>query len=580
MPIADVIARLQVEGEERFGSTMQGASRSTEQAGEGAEKASKGFGGMTKNLAVAAGGAVAIKKGFDFLKGATGNAQALAKQTAAMTRQTGMDTKAASGWVSMAKSRGIESAGLTRSFTALSRQLSSAEQGSKTAIGSFERLGVSMDDIRGKPFEQQLGAVADQFEKLPAGADKAALATKFFGRQGLELLPILNSGSAGIAEQMKELERAGLTMDESGVKKALELGKAQRQMKASMDGVKTSIGNALIPVLVIFAQRVTPIVQSVGALLAKAPALTFAVIALAGAFAAILVVAKINAVLTQFGQGLGMLQQQTFLQAAASKVAAAAQWLWNVAMSANPIMLVVLAVAALVAGVVIAYMKIGAFRDLVQAAFAAIKNAAAAAFRWIKSNWPLLLAVLAGPFGLAVGLVIKNFGKIRSAASSAKDFVVKAFQAIVSHIRGLPGEIAGVASHLFESIVNAAKALPGQVLGAIGDLGNRIKDKIMGPLSGVGSAIASLNPFGTGGLIAAQTGANLTGRRPVLVGERGPEIATMPSGTRITPLPPPMLAASQLGGGGGRPMIAQVFLDRRMIAEAMASEAADRQAAR
>jgi hypothetical protein len=54
---------------------------------------------------------------------------------------------------------------------------------------------------------------------------------------------------------------------------------------------------------------------------------------------------------------------------------------------------------------------------------------------------------------------------------------------------------------------------------------------------------------------------------------------SLPSGSRVTPLPPPSLAASQLASGGGT-VIAQVFLDRRQIAEAMAGYTAERQAAR
>lgn len=52
---------------------------------------------------------------------------------------------------------------------------------------------------------------------------------------------------------------------------------------------------------------------------------------------------------------------------AAQKAAAAAQWLLNAAMAANPIGLVVIAIAALVAGFVLAYKKSETFRNIVQA---------------------------------------------------------------------------------------------------------------------------------------------------------------------------------------------------------------------
>lgn len=60
----------------------------------------------------------------------------------------------------------------------------------------------------------------------------------------------------------------------------------------------------------------------------------------------------------------------------ASKAAAAAQRLWNLAMTANPIGLIVVAVGALVAGIIYAYQHSERFRAIVDAAWAAIKVAA------------------------------------------------------------------------------------------------------------------------------------------------------------------------------------------------------------
>lgn len=52
----------------------------------------------------------------------------------------------------------------------------------------------------------------------------------------------------------------------------------------------------------------------------------------------------------------------TWVQAIATKVATAAQWLWNAALSANPIGIVVIAIAALVGGIVYAWNKFEGFR--------------------------------------------------------------------------------------------------------------------------------------------------------------------------------------------------------------------------
>ena len=65
---------------------------------------------------------------------------------------------------------------------------------------------------------------------------------------------------------------------------------------------------------------------------------------------------------------------------AASKAWTAVQWLLNAALTANPIGLVVAAVAALVAGFVIAYKKSEAFREVIDSVWNALKTA----WEWVK----------------------------------------------------------------------------------------------------------------------------------------------------------------------------------------------------
>jgi hypothetical protein len=169
--------------------------------------------------------------------------------------------------------------------------------------------------------------------------------------------------------------------------------------------------------------------------------------------------------------------------------------------------------------------------------------------------------MLAGPFGPAAVLIIKNFDKIKQGVSNAfnaiKQAALDTVNAIINFFRQLPSAIGNFIGSLGSSIGETLK--------------NAVKSILPGPLQRL---------LGTGGIIAAQTGfVGLGGGRNVLVGERGPEMLSLPSGSRVTPLPPPSLTPTQLGQSD-RPVIAQVFLDRRMIAQALASYAAEQQAAR
>src|SRR5699024_10931511 len=69
-----------------------------------------------------------------------------------------------------------------------------------------------------------------------------------------------------------------------------------------------------------------------------------------------------------------------------TKAAAAAQWLLNAAMSANPIGLVVVAIAALVAGLVLFFTKTETGRQNWETVWGAIKSSAAAVADWFMNT--------------------------------------------------------------------------------------------------------------------------------------------------------------------------------------------------
>ena len=168
---------------------------------------------------------------------------------------------------------------------------------------------------------------------------------------------------------------------------------------------------------------------------------------------AVLNAAKIAGGWVLTGAGAVGATAKTLAYAAASGVVRAAtlawigvQWLLNAALNANPIGIAVVAIAALVGGIILAYKKSETFRNIVHAVWNGIKTAVSATVNWftqtawpaikgfftkigdvvgkvvgfIKRNWKLLLAIITGPIGLAVMLVTKNFDKIKAVATGNK----------------------------------------------------------------------------------------------------------------------------------------------------------------
>jgi phage-related protein len=199
----------------------------------------------------------------------------------------------------------------------------------------------------------------------------------------------------------------------------------------------------------------------------------------------------------------------------ASNLASVAQGIWNgvqaafnFIMAANPILLVVLAIAALVAAVVLAYKKVGWFRDFVDAswdavvaAFDMLKDAAVKVFDWIKNNWPLLLAVLTGPFGIAVKLIVDNWDTIKAGATDVWNWVKAKFDALASFFGGLGSTIGSAITVIVDWIKKPIQAATdvydaiAEKFGAVVSFLSGLVHKISGPVGDIVNAIK--NPINT-----------------------------------------------------------------------------------
>ncbi|MGG0483043.1 transglycosylase SLT domain-containing protein [Priestia aryabhattai] len=109
-------------------------------------------------------------------------------------------------------------------------------------------------------------------------------------------------------------------------------------------------------------------------------------------------------------------------------VATVAQNALNLSMMANPIGLIIAAIVGLGAAFVVAYKKSDTFRNFIDKLFSSIKVGASAVLSFLKNNWPLLLAIITGPIGLAVYAVVEHWGKIKSATISAFNSVISFFK--------------------------------------------------------------------------------------------------------------------------------------------------------
>jgi hypothetical protein len=144
----------------------------------------------------------------------------------------------------------------------------------------------------------------------------------------------------------------------------------------------------------------------------------------------------------------------------------------------------------------------------------AIKQAAVDVWDWIKKNWPLLLDILLGPIGFAVGLIITHFDTIKRAAGDAVGFIVGVWNGLFGFFAGIVNKIEGVFSGV-EAVLEAP-------FKAATDFITRIWNDTVGKLK-----LPSLPGGGVvGGALKAvglQSGGIVTSPTLALIGEHGPE---------------------------------------------------------
>lgn len=175
------------------------------------------------------------------------------------SQKIGVGVEALAGLQYGAKLANLEQAQLVQGLKFLSQNIIEAAAGVADGGSQFQRLGLTVQTATGqlKPTEQVLLEVADRFAGMADGAAKSELAVKLFGKAGIELIPFLNQGKAGIQALQDEARRLGIVMSEQDVQAASEFNDNLNRMMALAKGLTIQIGNELIPAMNSFLELIT-----------------------------------------------------------------------------------------------------------------------------------------------------------------------------------------------------------------------------------------------------------------------------------------------------------------------------------
>jgi len=202
---------------------------------------------------------------------------------------------------------------------------------------------------------------------------------------------------------------------------------------------------------------------------------------------------------------------------AATVVWTAVQWLLNAAMSANPIGIIILAVAALIAGIVLLVKNFdkvkevaGKVADAVVGFFKKVgdffKNLFTGVIDWIKTNWKAIIAFIINPFAGIFKYLYDNFEGFRNFVDNVVGAVKNFFLGLWEGIKNIFSGVGDFFSGVWDGVKNAAS----NAWGGIKNIAGKAWEGIKGGASKAGEflknnwktiAIGMVNPW-AGGLKA------------------------------------------------------------------------------
>jgi hypothetical protein len=268
-----------------------------------------------------------------------------------------------------------------------------------------------------------------------------------------------------------------------------------------MGEFKESVGAAVFPIV----EKLLPAFQAMGTWISNNVGLVVTLGAVIGGIAAAVVLT--NAAMAAWAA-------VSAVTAAINAVTAASFTALWVATGA----VVIIAIIAALVALQVKFDIFGKAIDGIKIGFNAVWGAIKYVFNWAKDNWPLLLAIITGPFGLAIAFVVKF-----------KDDIMGVFSLIYNGIKATMGFVADVISAPFKAAFRAVASLWNNTVG-------KLSFKVPGWVPGIGGSgfdVPDIPMLAQGGIVTSPTLA--------MIGEgNGPEAV----------IPLSKLGQFGLGGGG------------------------------
>lgn len=363
------------------------------------------------------------------------------KNSAANMNAAGQDVETTTSLLAMMANQGLKGSEAGTALTAVMRDMTAKMKDGAIQIGD---TAVSVMDANGnyRDMTDILKDVENATDGLGDAEKAAALSSTFTSDSIKGLNLILNAGVDNAAEFEEELRKSGGTAKETAKVMNDNLGGDLTALGSQIEGLQISLYEKFEPALRKGVSALSALGSAVGWVIDHSAELSA-------------VLAAIGAALLVYNARTIAAKVATVASTTATKAAAAAQWLFNAAMSANPIGIVIAAIAGLVAAFVVLWNKSEGFRNFWIGLWDAVKRIASSAWTAItgffSSAWEKIKAVWS--------VVSQFFANIWAAIKQIFAPVIQFYATIFGNAWTMVKNVWQLAKAFFLAIWNSIKAV-------------------------------------------------------------------------------------------------------------------------
>lgn len=411
-----------------------------------------------------------IRKIGSALKDAVVDSAAFADDMLTMSQTTGLSTDALQEYKYMSDLVDVNLETITGSLSKLTKNMASAKKGTGATADAFKQLGVQITKSDGSLRDNQdvFNDVLDALGGISNETERDAIAMQIFGKSAQDLLPMIIAGGDAVRAFAEEAHQMGYVLDESTLSSLGTVQESFDRFHLTVDALKNNLASALAPVIEDLSGKLIAWAQSVDweAVGQKISAVAErirdffnfisengdTIIALLAGIAAGFVAWEVTSLVMSLVEAIKAFQL-------ADEGASIAQAALNAIMAANPIGIVITALAALTAAIVVLWNTNEDFRNWCINAWNSIvtwiKGAVNDVVNWIKTAWNDIQS-----FFKNIGDWFKNIG--HNIVTGIWEGIKNATQWLISKITGWFDNVVGSVKR-FLGIESPSKLMANQV---------------------------------------------------------------------------------------------------------------------